>query len=191
MEFESLLTAMQQGDEIAFGAFFETHYERIVRYAKKRIGTFPLRVADEEDIAISAMNSLFRNIEENRYDIQNSMELWKLLVTITNRKLSKQRHAHFAQKRGGGKVRGDSIWQNSGSQEDFVQRPQGGEMEWIETTDVLFQRLDDPKAREVARLLLEGHSIEDVAVELGCVRRTVERKIASIRVIWSEFLNEL
>ena len=194
--FENLLDAMQSGEDSAFDTFFKTYYDRLVQFAKKKIGSFPLRTLDEEDVALSAMNSLFNCLRENRLEAQNSVELWQILITITKRKLINRRKEQHAQKRGGGNVRGDSIWAQTGDDNIFHEQPDtrqnmtpDAQVELLETTTRLFQQLDDEKTREIARLLLEGYRINDIAEKLNCVRRTVERKIVRIRELWSEVMN--
>jgi RNA polymerase sigma factor (sigma-70 family) len=187
---------MQKGEDWAFDTFFKTYYDRLVQFAKRRVGSFPLRTFDEEDVALSAMNSLFNCLRENRYEAQNSVELWQILITITKRKLIHRREREYAQKRGGGNVRGDSVWAQAGENGRFHKQPDtkrhmtpDAQVELLETTDLLFQRLEDDKTREVARLLLEGYRINDIAEKLNCVRRTIERRIVYIRELWSEVLN--
>ena len=194
--FEKLLNAMQKGEDWAFDTFFKKHYDQLVHLAKKKIGSFPLRTHDEEDLALSAMNSLFNCLRENRLEAQNSIELWRILVAITNRKLINYREQQHAQKRGSGKVRGDSIWAST-RDNVFHEQPDmkqtmtpDAQVELLETMDRLFQQLEDDKTREVARLMLEGYRISDIAEALNCVRRTIERKIVRIRELWSEVLNE-
>jgi len=194
--FEELIDAMQKGEDSAFTMFFNRYYDQLVQFAKKKLGTFPLRTFDEHDVAQSAMKSLFKSLRENRYEAQNSIELWQILISITKNKLIDRRRRQQAQKRGGGNVRGESIWAQAGEdsglheQQDTKQNmTPDAQVELLETTDMLFQRLEDEKTREVARLLLEGYRINDIAEELNCVRRTVERKIAHIREIWNEVLN--
>ena len=43
----------------------------------------------------------------------------------------------------------------------------------------------DEKCRQIALWTLEGYSTEELANKLGCVRRTVERKLERIRDIWT------
>ena len=194
--FEELLDAMQRGEDEAFTTFFNRHYDQLVQFAKKKLGSFPLRTFDADDVAQSAMKSLFKSLRENRYEAQNSIEIWQILITITKNKLLDRRRRQQAQKRGGGNVRGESIWAQTG--EDCGLHEQRdtrhnmtpeAQVELLETTDLLFQQLEDDKTREVARLLLAGYRINDIAEELNCVRRTVERKIAQIRELWNDVLN--
>jgi len=194
--FEDLLDAMHKGEDWAFSAFFNKHYEQLVQFAKTKLGSFPLRTFDEEDVALSAINSLFKCLRENRFEAQNSIELWQILISITKNKLIDRRREQHAQKRGGGKVRGDSVWAQTGENNLFYEQPDtrqsltpDAQVELLETTDMLFQRLEDDKTREVAQLLLAGYRINDIAEKLNCVRRTVERRITHIRKLWSEVLN--
>jgi DNA-directed RNA polymerase specialized sigma24 family protein len=47
----------------------------------------------------------------------------------------------------------------------------------------LIGQLDDSTLQSVARWKLEGYTDEEIAARLGCVTRTVERKLARIRKI--------
>ena len=49
----------------------------------------------------------------------------------------------------------------------------------------LMERLGDASLRSVATLKLEGHTNDEIAVRLGCVTSTVERKLARIRGLWA------
>jgi RNA polymerase sigma factor (sigma-70 family) len=194
--FEELLDAMQKGEDQAFTTFFNRHYDQLVQFASKKLGSFPLRAFDADDVAQSAMKSLFKSLRANRYEVQNSVELWRILITITKNKLLDRRRRQQTQKRGGGNVRGESIWAQAGEDSGLYEQQDtrqnmtpDAQVELLETTDLLFQRLEDDKTREVARLLLAGYRINDIAEELNCVRRTVERKISHIRELWSEVLN--
>ncbi|MCH8199512.1 MAG: helix-turn-helix domain-containing protein [Chloroflexi bacterium] len=40
--------------------------------------------------------------------------------------------------------------------------------------------------RTVARLKLEGYTVEEIAQQMDCSSRTVKRKLALIRTRWSE-----
>ena len=53
-------------------------------------------------------------------------------------------------------------------------------------TKELLNQLDDDTLKLVARRRLEGFTNNEIAEELGCVPRTVERKLERIRSIWSK-----
>jgi DNA-directed RNA polymerase specialized sigma24 family protein len=49
----------------------------------------------------------------------------------------------------------------------------------------LLDRLGDDSLRQVAVLKMEGCTNDEVAQRLDCSRRTVARKLETIRIIWS------
>ena len=50
----------------------------------------------------------------------------------------------------------------------------------------LVARLGDADLRRVAVWKMEGYSNKEIATKLGCVPRTVERKLGLIRTLWSQ-----
>ncbi len=60
--------------------------------------------------------------------------------------------------------------------------------EFAEQYDRLFAKLDDPSLQSVALRRLEGYSSEEIAAEFGTSRRTIDRKLTLIRLIWQEEL---
>ncbi len=88
-------------------------FPRMLRLAKAKLGGMQLRTFDEEDVALSAMNSFFRGKNEGRFERLDSRdEMWRLLATITARKVTAQRRRALSDKRGGGATRGESIFFN-------------------------------------------------------------------------------
>ncbi len=155
----------------------------------------PLRAVDEEDVVLSAMNSFFIGAREGHLKPQNSNELWKLLATITVRKANAKLRMYHADKRGGGNVRGESVFIN-------LQRPDElgnglaqvvDEEQLPELSDRLIQmceerlgELNDDVLRKIAMMRLQGYRQEEIAHELNCSRTTVKRKLAKIRDIWGD-----
>jgi DNA-directed RNA polymerase specialized sigma24 family protein len=52
------------------------------------------------------------------------------------------------------------------------------------------EQLDDSTLRSVATWKLEGYTDVEIAGRLGCVTRTVERKLARIRSIWANEMRD-
>ena len=50
----------------------------------------------------------------------------------------------------------------------------------------LYGRLGDDTLCAVARWKMEGHTNAEIAVKLGCVPQTVERKLRTIRRLWAK-----
>ena len=51
---------MRAGDRLAAQKLWEAYFRRLVGFARKKLGELPRRAADEEDIALSAFDSLVR-----------------------------------------------------------------------------------------------------------------------------------
>lgn len=58
---------LAQGDDAAFQAIWEHFFDRLVRLADKRLDGLPRRIADEEDVALSAMRSFYRGVTAGRF----------------------------------------------------------------------------------------------------------------------------
>jgi DNA-directed RNA polymerase specialized sigma24 family protein len=115
------------------------------------------------------------------------------LVTITARKAAAQLRRGHRQKRGGGAVRGESVFVRGHSSERAMgidqvlgQEPTPELAALIsEECEQLMNRLEDESLRRIALLKLEGYSNEEIAEQLDCAPRTVERKLARIRTAWA------
>src|SRR5207302_11435918 len=84
-------------------------FDSLVRLARDRLRGAPKAVADEEDAALAAFDSFIRGAARGRYPrLDDSDDLWRLLVVITERKALDQARHERRQKRGGGKVVGMS-----------------------------------------------------------------------------------
>jgi DNA-directed RNA polymerase specialized sigma24 family protein len=191
-ELSQWLKELSQGDEHAAQQLWELYFDKLVRLARRKMEGLALRSADEEDVALSAMNSFCRGLAARRFDgIAGADELWKLLVTITARKVCAQRRQHFAQKRGGGRVRGESIFDvsddDSGIGEVLGREPTPElAVGFAENCREMIDDLEDETLQKIVLLTLEGYRTPEIAEKLGCVRRTVERKLQIIREKWGQ-----
>ena len=98
-------------------------------------------------------------------------------------------------KRGGGHVRGESVFgradrgeQTEAGIADVLGSEPTPELAnmLVENTQQLLDSLQDESLAQIARMKLEGWPNDEIAHELGCVRRTVERKIERIREKWAK-----
>lgn len=188
----ALLESAQDGDDDAALQIWDTYYERLVRYARHRMKGMALRATDEEDVALSALNSFFGGVRDGKLAPKDANELWKLLATITVRKATAQLRQHHAAKRGGGKVRGDSAFdQNQVRGESSFA---GCDMDSISphlgvASEELLAKLRDPDLQRLALLRLSNYTNEEIAQQLDCSVATVKRKVAAIRGLWAAELN--
>jgi DNA-directed RNA polymerase specialized sigma24 family protein len=163
--------------------------------AHRQLGDTTRRSADEEDVVLSALNSFFTRVPRGDYpELRDRNNLWPLLAKITIRKAINQRVRIRAQKRGGGRVRGDSVFATPDSDAgpagmeqvpDTEPTPESLEL-FEEQCRHLLDLLPDDTFRLVVRRKLEGFSIAEIAKELQVVARTVDRKLKLIRDIWAK-----
>ena len=84
-------------------------------------------MADEEDVALSAMNRFFQTAEEGRYpDVADRDGLWRLLWQITTHRVIDLRRRENCQRRGGGQGRFNSIRIQAGAAIDQSGLRSGG-----------------------------------------------------------------
>ena len=103
------IDGLKAGDEAAAARLWGRYYQRLKALAGKRLGDFPRRAADEEDVALSAFQSFCRGAKGNRFpDLRDRDDLWRLVVCITERKAYKQLRHETCAKRGAGQVAGES-----------------------------------------------------------------------------------
>ena len=185
------LLHLAEGDNDAAQKIWNDYFGKLVRLARRKLEGVPKRDSDEEDVALSAMNSFYQGLVQHKFNhLHNRDDLWKLLVTITVRKATARRRSYFAQKRGGGQVRGESIFRRGeyeqGGLADILGTEPTPELaaDVAENCQQMLDQLQDETLRQVALWTLEGYRTEEIAGKLGCVRRTVERKLERIREIW-------
>lgn len=187
-----------RGDETAAQRIWERYFDRLVRLVRERLDGSPRRAADEEDVALSALHSCFRGVTAGRYPLLVDREdLWRVLVTISAHKALDQMRAARAAKRGAGRVRGESVFDDSRNvpQRRGIERVVGEAptpefaATTAETCRELLDGLDD-SLRTVVVYRLEGYSNVEIARKLDCSLRTVERKLARVRQQWGRLTDE-
>jgi DNA-directed RNA polymerase specialized sigma24 family protein len=121
-------------------------------------------------------------------------DLWRLLVAITTRKVVNWVRHQTRQKRGGGQVLGESALMGGDEIDEgmalLLSREPTPEVaaQFAEDYERLLAKLEDPMLKSIALRRLEGHSTEEMAAEFGTSRRTIDRKLHLIRLIWQEDL---
>ena len=188
-----LLDGLKGGDDRAAQALWDRYCDRLVRLARAKLRNTKRRMADEEDVALSAFHSLCLGAREGRFPALADRDgLWGLLVFITAQKAADQVVYERRKKRGGGKVRGDSNFDNcaagsnkGGFDRILSQSPGPATLNvWAENYERLLDRLGDATLRQVAELRVQGYTLVEIAQQLGVALRTVHRKIDLIRKVW-------
>jgi RNA polymerase sigma factor (sigma-70 family) len=179
------LDALLGGDPAAAQQLWERYFQRLVRLARHKLRNTPKRVADEEDVALSAFDSFCRNAEKGRFPkLLDRDSLWRLLMVITARKAAHLLRDQGRQKRGGGSAPVDES-ENSCLDRVLSREPEPEfAAEVAEECQRLLCKLGAADLETVALRRMEGYTVEEIAAELDCAPRSVQRRLRLIRGIW-------
>jgi RNA polymerase sigma factor (sigma-70 family) len=189
------VTALKDGDTAAAQPLWERYHRRLVGLARDKLRAARRRAADEEDVVQNAFHSFFQGVARGRFPQLNDRDnLWRLLVVITARKALDQLAHEHSKRQGGGTPQGDSRITSRGAarwDDPAIEQLVGDEptpefaAQVAEQYQRLLDLLGDDTLRQVAVWKMEGLTTDEVAERLDCSRRTVARKLETIRVIWS------
>ena len=180
-------------DDQAQHEIWNRYFKRLVGLARFKLGDAPRRAENEEDVAVSALSCFFAGVGKGKYpELRDRTNLWPLLAKITARKAINQRRDAMRQKRGGGQVRGESIFLNAedasalGLADVIADDITPAHLATLEEERTrLFEALPDEVLRTVALKKLEGYQNAEIAADLGVSERTIERKLHRIRNLWT------
>jgi DNA-directed RNA polymerase specialized sigma24 family protein len=184
------ISALKLGDQAAASGLWESYFRRLVGLARARLRDLPRRVADEEDVALSAFDSFCRRAQTGQFrSLHDRDDLWQILALITARKAVDLRTYLGRQSRESGRIRSLSELSREGLESISGEEPTPElAAQFLEEFRRLMDQLGDAGLRSVAALKLEGYTNDEIASRLGCVTSTVERKLARIRGVWAEEL---
>ncbi|MCA9240063.1 MAG: hypothetical protein KDA37_07685 [Planctomycetales bacterium] len=169
------------------------YFNRLQALARQQLGNSPRAVADEEDVAVSALGSFFMRAQNGQFpDLMDRNGLWPLLAKITSRKVINQQKRHRALKRGGDRVAvAISDPTRSTAPVDLVDEQLTPETlaEISEECNRLMAALPASALRLIAERKLAGYTTEEIATELDLSPRTIERKTGLIRRCWAALLD--
>lgn len=183
------LGGLKEGDQLDVEKIVSRYYQPIMNVVRTRLPAAVRRFADEEDVAISALNSFVVRAQAGQFaKLENRDDLWKVLVTISFRKAGKYVKRESAQKRGGRNVRGESVFKGAGGSglEQVADERQLVD-EDIDSKECAERILDfvDSLKDEALRFIVMGKSegLTDslIADQLNCSPKTVQRKMKRLR----------
>jgi RNA polymerase sigma factor (sigma-70 family) len=164
---------------------FYRYFGQLVHLARERLAGKLDAMVDEEDIALSALNSFIGRMQSGEFpELQDRTGLWRLLVTITARKAINAVKWERADKRNPAKL-------------DHVANVElliGSEplpsaaAELADEMRRLFDLLGDDTLRRIVGLTLEGYTNAEIAQLLDVAESTVYRKLDRIRSEWEKMV---
>jgi|ERR1051326_7495449 DNA-directed RNA polymerase specialized sigma24 family protein len=166
---------------------WELYFHRLMALARKRLRGARRRAADEQDVALSALDSFFRGVKRGRFpELDDRDNLWRILAIITERKAHDLITKEKRKKRGGGNERGESVFDDGKGLGEFVGKDPSPDVvvEMAEQCRRLLDMLGDDVLKRVALLSLEGWTNAEIADKIDRDEKTVERKLRMIRKVW-------
>lgn len=187
------MTRFREGDSDAGQKLYQRYFNALAGHARRIIPGDMKRMADEEDMAIQALTALLHGLKAGRFrDLNNRDELWQLMTLIVHRRVLNLIRQETRKKRPRAGSATDSQI-GKGTQPNRLRTTvDENDPAWMamamDNLRQMFRALPREDLQQVARLRMSGFSVEEIARELGVVRRTVERKLHLIRECWRQFL---
>jgi RNA polymerase sigma-70 factor (ECF subfamily) len=179
-----LMLRWQNGDQTAADELFRRYADRLLALAKNRLSTRLGPRVDAEDVVQSVYRSFFVKAREGQYVLEQSGDLWRLLVVITLNKVRRQAVRHHADKRALDRERplatGAADWHGL-PVASLAQQPTPLAAAALADEVAQIMRGLEAKPRQIFELRLQGYTLEEIAEECGRSVRTVKRVLSHIR----------
>jgi DNA-directed RNA polymerase specialized sigma24 family protein len=180
---------LKGGDPDAAQRLWERYFAELVRLARARLRAAARAAEDEEDVALSAFESFCAAASNGRFPrLADRDDLWRVLVTLAERKATDLVRRQRRQKRGGGRVANEAdVVKDDGQLLDHMIDTAPSPSFAAMVTEEYRSRLDalpEDLLRRLAVLKMEGYSNEEIAARLGLGLRSVTRKLDLIRRTW-------
>jgi RNA polymerase sigma factor (sigma-70 family) len=185
----SWMAQARGGDPDAAQALWERYFRPLVTRVREQLRDAPRAVADEEDVALSAFDSVLRRAAQGQFPrFSDRRDLWSVLVMVASRKACDHVQRERRRKRDPRREErwGDGAGAADASLARLVSREPDPAFaaELADGVRKLFGSLPDDELRTIALRKLEGHTNEEIATQLGRAVSTVERRLALIRACW-------
>lgn len=181
---------LSSGDQEAISNLWARYFARLTGLASRKLGHRRDQMVDGEDIALSAFDSLWRGVQNGRFqNVANRNELWRLLSVLTQRKAIDQLQFEHRSKRDVSRTTRQELdpegLESLKRIADDEPTPESV-VQFSEQLHQLLGVLPSDEFRQIAALRLEGYTIPEIAALIDRGHATVERKLRVIRSLWEE-----
>lgn len=184
---------LREGNHDAAQRLWDRYYLELVRVARsrQRAGRWARILEGDEEAAVDALAELFDGTQRGLYpDIHDRNDLWKLLFTITSRKVKDQFNHDTRQKRDARR----NVGQDPGGEHDGPR----GYLDSIPSRDPdaatskilaeeyesLLNVLKTEQLRLIAIYRMDGYTNEQICERLGCSLGTFALRLRVIKATW-------
>lgn len=167
----------------------QVFYEKLAAIARRQFGAFPLRVIDEYAIANEVLQSFHMRAKQGEFaSVRDDSELLMTLSQLTRDRVIDAIRRQTAQKRGGGRTRGNSVFsptdsRRNGGFDQFPANKESPSSREIATEQLrqLLEKLTASDLRTILVLRYAGFTNEEIADQMKLSIATIERKRRRIR----------
>ncbi len=184
------LSGLERGDSRCAQQLYDAIYDRLVRIARGKLAGRG-RWRDEEDVAASVMRIFFAGAPKGKFPkLDDRDDLWKILVTITTRKVRDYTRRRAVEVCGESVLGAPADSSNLAGLDgigDSALAPQLAVISREASRDLL-ESLGDPDLAQIAVWKMEGLTNAEIAKKLKVAEETARRKVERIRQKWSKHL---
>ncbi|MCA9035972.1 MAG: hypothetical protein KDA91_12630 [Planctomycetaceae bacterium] len=187
----SWLGQLRDGDDAAACQLWDQYFSQLLALTRQRLRHTSRAMSDEEDIVISAMKSFCIGLRNGRFEQLTGREsLWRVLLTITLRKIADKHQFDHRGKRDISRIQsghandvgGDTTLETLLSREPDPQTA----IACADEIASLLERLEHDDLQRIALMKMEGFTNQEIAERVDCSRSSIERKLRTIRMMWSQ-----
>jgi RNA polymerase sigma-70 factor, ECF subfamily len=164
----SLIERIRGGDDDAATTLYQRYADRVKWFVQSRASDKLKQQVEPEDIVQSIFKSVFKGMESRGYDAPEGGTLWHLIAVVAIHKIRKNA------------TRRNAAMRDSRRTESLDSFDAG------QTSEVEASQEMSPQEQSVVNLRLQSYSVEEIAKQLGCSPRTVERRLQQVRAALSE-----
>jgi DNA-directed RNA polymerase specialized sigma24 family protein len=184
------IAGLKTGDTDAAQRLWDRYIRGLLALARCHLGAIAIGGADEEDVAQSVFKSLCLGAQRGKFpDLLDRNNLWTLLVVICAYKSRDLIRREKCLKRGGGRVLNEAALAASEEPFDRIEEVIRSEptpefaVQVAEQCELMLSQLTDVR-RKTAEFKLQGFTNREIAEQMGCGLRTVERRLEDVRRSW-------
>jgi RNA polymerase sigma factor (sigma-70 family) len=179
-----LVARYRRGDEQAADELFRRYVGRLTALAQSRLSSRMARRIDPDDVVQSAYRSFFIHARDGAYSLDESGDLWRLLVVMTLNKLRTQVEHHTARKRAIQAEQSSAPNERSSllaMPEAMAREPSPQEaLAVVEQVTELMHGMTPVQCR-MLEMRLQGYRLEEIAVEVQRSERGVRRLLDKVK----------
>jgi len=180
-----LLDRFQHGDQDAATSIYVRYVRRLLALVRAESSQALAMRVEADDIVQSVFRTFFRRAIQGEYDVPEGDELWKLFLVIAVNKIRSTAAFHHAAKRDIRRTVGATTADQFGGRTAEEEASRTLKL----VVDELLAKLPTTH-QQIIRLRIDGCDVNEIAVQMKCSKRSVERVLQGFRQLLSSQLHD-